>query len=140
LGFLRFLVVGGLSLVADAGSLFVLHGVLKIWLPPATALAYGIAFVVNFGLNRAWVFQANGSAVRHLQRYIALVIVNLGITVVVVPALAAMGMQYLYAKLATAFVLACANYVVSRRWVFAEVRVRVTSIAPYGSQAGDGGR
>ena len=118
-GFLRFLVVGGLSLAADAGSLFVLHGVLRIWLPLATALAYGIAFFVNFGLNRAWVFQAEGSAGRHLQRYLALVVVNLAITVVTVPALTALGMQYLYAKLATAVVLACANYVASQRWVFA---------------------
>lgn len=116
---MRFLIVGGLSLAVDTGSLFVLHGVLKVWLPLATGLAYGIAFFVNFGLNRVWVFQAEGSAARHIQRYIALVIVNLGITVVMVPALTALGMQYLYAKLATAIVLACANYVVSQRWVFA---------------------
>jgi putative flippase GtrA len=118
-GFVRFLVVGGVSMAVDAGSLFVLHGVLRVWLPLATALAYGIAFLVNFGLNRMWVFQAAGSTGRHLQRYTTLVVINLGITVLAVQALTLLGTQYLVAKLATAIVLASANYVVSRRWVFA---------------------
>ncbi|HCT81500.1 MAG TPA: hypothetical protein DGG94_20665 [Micromonosporaceae bacterium] len=118
-GFVRFLIVGVLSLAADAGALFLLHGVIRIWLPVATALAYGIAFFVNFGLNRAWVFQASGSMTRHLQRYMGLVVVNLLLTVIAVQSLTWLGMQYMVAKIATAVVLAVANFFVSRRWVFA---------------------
>ena len=40
LSFLRFLVVGVLSLAADAGALFIFHGVLHIWLP-GTLPAHG---------------------------------------------------------------------------------------------------
>lgn len=115
---LRFLIVGGLSLAADAGSLFVLHGVLGVWLAPATALAYGIAFFVNFGLNRAWVFGSNGSVAGQLPRYLALVAVNLGVTVVAVQSLTWLGLPYLYAKLLTAAVLAVANYFASQKWIF----------------------
>lgn len=115
---MRFALVGGLSLAADAGSLFLFHGVLHVWLSLATAMAYGVAFVVNFGLNRAWVFKANGSVVSQLRRYIALVLANLAVTVVAVQALVWATMPYMHAKLATAVVLAVLNFFVSRRWIF----------------------
>jgi putative flippase GtrA len=118
LGFVRFVLVGGLSLVADAGSLFLFHGVLHVWLALATAMAYGVAFVVNFGLNRAWVFKAGGSVTSQLQRYVALVVANLLATVLAVQWLAWAGMPYMNAKLATAVVLAIVNFFVSRRWIF----------------------
>jgi putative flippase GtrA len=118
LGFVRFALVGGLSLAADAGSLFLFHGVLHVWLALATAMAYGVAFVVNFGLNRAWVFKANGSMGSQLRRYGALVMANLAVTVLAVQALVWATMPYMQAKLATAVVLAIANFFVSRRWIF----------------------
>jgi putative flippase GtrA len=118
----RFAVVGGLSLVADAGSLVVFYDLLGIWLPLATVLAYGVAFVVNFGLNRLWAFQAHGApggAVgRQLRRYTYLVLANLVLTVILVPGLTWSGLPYLVAKVGTAVALAVANYVVSRRWIF----------------------
>jgi putative flippase GtrA len=116
----RFVIVGGLSFLADAGSLFVLHGVAKVWLPLATALAYCVAFVVNFGLNRQWVFAtgANGRIPRQVHRYLYLVAGNLVLTVIWVPALTFFGLPYLIAKLVTAAVLAIINYFVSRRWIF----------------------
>ena len=127
LSFVRFFVVGILSLIADAGSLYVLHGVLHIWLPVATATAYGIAFVVNFGLNKIWVFRAPGAMGRQLQRYVGLVVVNLVVTVCAVQALTWLGMQYLAAKLFVAVILAVVNFFVSRRWIFVPVPVPVPS-------------
>jgi putative flippase GtrA len=115
---LRFLVVGGLSLAADTGALFVLHGVLGIWLPVATALAYAVAFVVNFGLNRTWAFGAGGAIGPQLWRYLALVAVNLVLTVVVVQGLVWVGVTYLAAKVVTATGLAVINYLVSRKLIF----------------------
>lgn len=114
----RFLVVGGLSVIADTGALFVLHGVLGIWLPVATALAYAVAFVVNFGLNRTWAFGADGAIGRQLWRYLALVAANLVITVLLVQGLVWAGLGYLVAKVLTALGLAVVNYLVSRRWIF----------------------
>src|SRR5438270_12538394 len=124
LSVVRFLVVGVLSVATDATALFVLHGVLRIWLPAATAGAYGVAFVVNFGLNRTWVFRATDSVGRQLQWYIALVVVNLALTVVLVPTLTWLGIQYLASKLLVAAALAVLNYVASRRWIFVSPPVR----------------
>jgi putative flippase GtrA len=114
----RFLVVGGASLVVDTGSLIVFHGWLGIWLPLATTMAFGVAFVVNFGLNRLWAFGSAGAVGRQLTRYIYLVVANLGLTVVLVQSLTWAGLPYVAAKLVTAVILAIVNYVVSRKWIF----------------------
>lgn len=81
-------------------------------------MAYGVAFVVNFGLNRLWVFKANGSMASQLRRYVALVMANLAVTVVAVQALVWATMPYMEAKLAVAAVIAVVNFFVSRRWIF----------------------
>jgi putative flippase GtrA len=114
----RFLIVGGLSVAIDAGSLFVLHGVLGVWLPLATAVAYMISIGVNFGLNRLWTFEAGGAARWHLLRYVLLVAANLTLTVVLVQLLTWLGLPYLVSKLCTTAVLAVSNYFISREWVF----------------------
>jgi putative flippase GtrA len=115
---IRFLIVGGLSAAVDAGSLYVLHGVLDIWLPVATAIAFLVAFGINFGLNRIWTFEATGNARWHLVRYGSLVLVNLALTVLLVQALTWLGLIYLVSKVLTTATLAVSNYFVSRRWVF----------------------
>jgi putative flippase GtrA len=115
----RFLITGGLTLAVDEGALFVLHGLLGLWLPAATTLAYAIAFGVNFGLGRNWAFSAREGAVgRQVGRYLLLVLFNLGVNVVGVWALTAAGLLYLLSKLIVAGVLAIFNYFVSRHWVF----------------------
>src|SRR6185369_5587189 len=57
----RFLIVGGLTFTVDETALFVLHGVIGLWLGLATVLAFAFAFGVNFGLNRVWVFASGRS-------------------------------------------------------------------------------
>lgn len=114
----RFLIVGGASLAVDAGLLYVLHGLLGLWLEPATALAFLAGFAVNFGLNRQWSFAATGRLRPQLVRYVALVAANLLVTVLLVKALTALGVLYLVAKVLTTAILATVNYVVSRKWIF----------------------
>ncbi len=114
----RFVLVGGASFVADAGALFLLHGVLRLWLPLATVLAYGVAFVINFGLNRGWAFGSTGALGGQVHRYLWLVAANLVLTVVGVQGLTWLGLVYLGSKLVTSTVLAVLNYVAFRRWVF----------------------
>jgi len=126
----RFLMVGGLTFTVDEAALFVFHGVARVWLPLATVLAFAIAFGVNFGLNRVWVFSgsavgrsagpgAEGGAVgRQVSRYVLLVLFNLLVTFVCVPAVTALGVHYLISKALVAGTLAIINYVVSRTWIF----------------------
>jgi putative flippase GtrA len=114
----RFVVVGGLSFATDFGSLYLLHGVLGILLAPATVMAFAIAFVVNFGLNRIWAFRASGAVGQQLRRYLYLVAVNLVLTVLIVQGLTLLGLPYLVAKACSTAVLTVGNYFVSRKWIF----------------------
>jgi putative flippase GtrA len=114
----RYLLVGSLSFIADVGLLFALHGIIGIWLPLATALAFLGAFVVNFGLNRTWAFRSNGAVGRQLGRYLALVAANLVATVLLVSGLTAAGLPYLIAKAMATGTLLAINYAISRKWIF----------------------
>jgi len=116
----RFLVVGVASFLADASALWLIHGVLGIWLPVATTLAFMAAFVVNFGLGRTWAFESRGRSLgRQLPRYVTLVAANLVLTVLLVDGITGLGVPYLGSKAVTATILAVVNYLASRTWVFA---------------------
>ncbi|SNY06239.1 GtrA family protein [Paractinoplanes atraurantiacus] len=114
----RFLIVGGTSVVVDAGLLWVLHGLVGMWLEPATAIAFLAGFLVNFLLNRQWAFASTGRLQHQLAKYLALVAVNLLITVLLVKALTALGVMYLIAKVLTTAALSTINYFISRKWIF----------------------
>jgi putative flippase GtrA len=126
----RFVVVGGISFGIDAATLYLLHGVLRLWLPSATVLAYTVAFGVNFGLNRVWAFGADGRMGRQLHRYLRLTVVNLVLTAIGVPGLTWLGLEYLLSKVVVGSVLALMNYVVLRMWVFHDVPVVAPVIEP----------
>jgi putative flippase GtrA len=114
----RFLVVGAVSVTVDAGLLYILHGRLGMWLPPATALSFLAGFIVNFALNRQWSFGATGTLHRQLVRYLALVGGNLLVTVALVQAITWLGVSYLIAKILTTAALSAVNYVISRKYIF----------------------
>jgi putative flippase GtrA len=114
----RYLVVGVLSVAIDAGTLAVLHGVLRVWLPLATTLGYALAFAVNFGLNRSWAFGSTAAVGGQATRFLALSAANYLITLAIVTGLAAAGVYYLVAKVISVTVIAAVNYVTYRMWIF----------------------
>jgi putative flippase GtrA len=114
----RFAVVGGIGFGTDVGLLWLLHGLLGMWLPLATALAYLVAFAISFVLSREWVFPDTGGMRRQIYRYCWLVAGVLLLTVLGVQALVWLGVPYLAAKVVVSGVVALVNYVVSRWWVF----------------------
>ena len=114
----KFLVVGGASVVVDAGLLYVLHGRLGWWLVPSTALAFLAGFVVNFVGNRQWSFGATGRVHSQFVRYMGLVAINFVVTIALVQGLTWLGMPYLVAKVLTTACLSAVNYVISKKWIF----------------------
>jgi len=115
----RYLVVGGLSLCVDYTVYVLVYRGTSVGAALAAAAGYLAAFVVNFGLNRTWVFDvASGHLSRQLRRYLVLVAVNLAITAAAVGVLVASGVDYRIAKLAVAAVIAIANFLIMRLWVF----------------------
>ncbi|MEV1288919.1 GtrA family protein [Micromonospora sp. NPDC049679] len=118
IGFVRFLVVGGVSAGIDAGLLWLLHGVAGVQLEVATLIAVVSAFVVNFLLNRGWVFGATGTPHGQFARYLTLAALNWILTVVSVSGLVALGVHYLVARMAVLAVLTVVNFLAYRSWVF----------------------
>jgi putative flippase GtrA len=126
---IRYLVTGGLSALIDTGTLWLLHGVLRVWLPAATFTGVLVAFVVNFLLNREWVFAATGSAYRQLVRYLLLAGANWVVTVVAVSGLVGLGTYYLVARLAVLAVMTLVNFFAYRAWVFTGPATRTGATA-----------
>jgi putative flippase GtrA len=116
----RFVVVGGLTLVVDISALKVGHDFLGLSLPLATASAFALAFVVNFGLSRQWAFASAEETLvrRQLVRFVLLVAANLASTLLIVVGLVHLSVYYLSAKLIAVAVNSVANFVLYRRWVF----------------------
>lgn len=133
----RYLLVGLLSYLTDAGSLWLLHGVLSVPLAVATTVAYAASFVVNFGLNRNVVFpdgRDRGRGIsRQLVRYVILVVANYLATLAIVLGLADAGLNYLAAKTIAVVVIAIGNYFAYRYWVFA-ASARATPVPARGEQ------
>ncbi|WP_329110112.1 GtrA family protein [Micromonospora sp. NBC_01699] len=117
-GFVRYLVVGGGSAALDTGLLWLLHGAFEVWLPLATFVGVVTSTGLNFLLNRSWVFASTGGAGGQLVRYLILVGVNWVLTVLMVSALAGLGLNYLVAKCLALVVLTTLNFLLYRAWVF----------------------
>ncbi len=116
---LRYLITGLASLAADLSALYVMHGLLGVWVVPASVASFAVAFVVNFSLNRWWTFgTASSPLVKHLGRYAVLVLVNATLTALIVNALTTSGVHYMAAKLAVTVVIVIGNFFVMSRWVF----------------------
>ncbi len=102
----------------DVGVLVVLHGVLGISLAVATSLSFVSTLLLNFGLNRAFAFQSTALVGSSLVRYLVLVLINYGTTLLMVTGLTAAGLLYVVAKTLATVVNAVMNYEAYRRWVF----------------------
>jgi len=117
----RYLVIGGLSLVIDVGLLYVLHSIVGVQLGIATAVAFLVSLVFNFVCNRtAMAVSETEQLTRHAFRYGLLVVANLGIAVAVVTGAEHIGVPYVLGKLAVVAASTCWNFVLYRRWVFAQ--------------------
>jgi putative flippase GtrA len=114
----RFLLVGLLSYLADAGTLWLLHGGLGVPLLGATSIAFTVGLTVNYGLNRVLTFGSGARVGYEVSRYLLLVLANYVVTVGLVGGLTAAGLPYLASKTVTTAVLAIANFVAYRQWVF----------------------
>lgn len=115
---LRFLGVGGVSYVVDAGLLWVLARPVGLPLAVATTVAFATSFVVNFSGNRWIVFPGGGPAGRQVLRYAVVVLVTYLGTLAVVLEGTHLGAPLLVAKTVAVVLSAGFNFVVGRRWVY----------------------
>jgi putative flippase GtrA len=120
--FVRYAFSGASALATEEVVLYLTHGLAKFPLWLATALAYLIAFGVNFSINRMLTFADHGAreGAVHKQtvRFALLVAVNLGVTQVLMYSLTGMGVNYLIAKPLSTVVITLYNFWLYKHWVF----------------------
>ena len=118
LAFFGYLVAGGLSLLLDIATLFLLHSVLHLPLVVAVSIAYLVGLFSNYAINRSWVFSGDHSHGRSMSRYGLLVVFNYAATVVIVSGLTALGASYIVGKLIAVSGTVVWNFLAYKHWVF----------------------
>lgn len=116
----RYVGVGVLSLVVDAGTLGLLYEVAgwPLWL--ATSAGFWLSFAVNFLANKYVTFGARANGSRQLVRYAVLVALNYLANLGIVTGLVALGLAAVPAKVIAVAVLSVLNFIAYRQWVFRE--------------------
>jgi putative flippase GtrA len=116
--FVRYVGVGVLSLVVDAGTLWLLYDVVgrPLWL--ATTAGFWLSFAVNFGANKYLTFAVRTDGRRQLVRYALLVAMNYLANLGIVTGLVGLGLAAVVAKVIAVGLLTCINFVAYRQWVF----------------------
>lgn len=117
----RYVIVGGVSLIADYGSLLLMYRVFGIDLPVATLISFLFGLSVNFILNKQWSFGAASNVqetTRQVLLYLLLVAFNTFFTVYAVLALNNAGMPPEISKPLCVAVITLWNYLLYKRVIF----------------------
>jgi putative flippase GtrA len=114
----RYVGVGLLSLLVDAGTLWLLFNVFHrpLWL--ATTAGFWLSFVVNFAANKYFTFGVRTDGRRQFTRYAVLVVLNYAANLGIVTGLASLGFPPVVAKVVAVALLTGLNFVAYRAWVF----------------------
>lgn len=115
----RYLTMGGLAFVFDAGMLWLLHDVFGIYLPVSTATAFLLSFAVTYTLQRKFAFSAENPVAPSVVRYALLVILNTLATTAIVWLFNTVGFPWIVGKVAAVVATTIWNYFAYRYWVFA---------------------
>lgn len=109
--FLRYIVVGGISFVADAGTLWILEHWLDYLI--AAAVAFIVGLIVNFVLSKLFVFQSKkNNSVLEFAVYAVIGVVGLGLTELLMYVFTdKMGLYFIISKIITAAIVLVWNFV-----------------------------
>jgi putative flippase GtrA len=127
--FARFLVVGGIGFLIDAGVLTLALRYITPSVYVARALSFTVAVIATWLLNRAFVFDgdAGGSIVAEYGRYlvtqVAGALANLGVFVALIGMIPRLGATPIVPLAAGAVLGALVNYAGAALWVFSARRV-----------------
>ncbi len=122
--FLKFALSGGTSAVLNILLLYVFVGWLGMWYLPASILAFILAMIVHFLMQKLWVFTHKEAEGVHVQfiKFFLLALLNLAVNSVGMYVLVGLiALNYLLAQIIVRIVLAILNYFVYERLVFIRV-------------------
>lgn len=109
---LKFFVSGGSSAALTMAALFVLHGLLGIWHVLAATIAWFLGVLLNFTLQRRWVFEsASPEGRRQFFLFCAVNAVNAGLNALLMYLFVdLMGFHYLVSECISLGLLACLSF------------------------------
>ena len=125
---LKYLCVGGVVVAINVSVLYSLTEFLRIYYLISAALAFCVAFLVSFFLQKSFTFKdaSTDRVASQMALYLSLQLANLCANMVLLYALVEyLGIWYILAELIVGLVLAIATFIISRRFIF----VRQTSDA-----------
>lgn len=109
----RFIVTGAIVAAIDLILLYVFKDILLIWYLTSSILAFIIAFIISFGLQKLWTFQDYSLEHVHIQftQYISISAINLMInTALVFMFVELFGIFYLVSQIISILIIAMGNY------------------------------
>lgn len=118
---IQYLITGIIVFYADYLTFYILFNHFGAGLAVSQAPAYVVGIVVNFVMERGWVFKhqtKKDPVEKETKRYIVVLIANYAITVGILELLENFGISPLWGKYGAAFFFTFWNYVVFRFWVF----------------------
>lgn len=75
--YLKFFLVGAITLISELFFIFLFHGMLHYDLLLSTSLAFIISFFINFYFHKFWTFKDKNGARRQLIKYVFVAFINL---------------------------------------------------------------
>ena len=114
----KYLVIGGLSFIIDAGILWFCTSVVGWDLWVGATIGYWVGLLVNFMLNRLLMGRPSSSLVRQTIRYGILLGINFLVTLGFLHLAGDWGLAIIVAKTIIVAASTCWNYLLYRFWVF----------------------
>ena len=118
---LRFLIAGGIAVSVDLGLLYLFTDIFGIWYLLSSVLAFILAFLVSFTLQKFWTFRDRERAGMHSQMgiYFLISVSNLCLnTLIVYFGVDVVGLHYLVAQIIASLLIACGSFFIYQRFVF----------------------
>lgn len=119
--FVRYLIVGGISVAVDYGTLLLCYYVFGFDLGVATTVGFLVGLVINFLLNKLWAFQAAGGAKQTTEQALKvalLVVFNLVVTNIAVVYLNKVNVGPEISKILTTLMITLWNYILYKKHIF----------------------
>jgi len=120
----RYIISGGTAASTAIILLFVFTHFFHIWYLLSSIIAYTIAFLVSFTLQKFWTFRSRTLEDWHVQMgiYFLIFIINLAVNTGLIYSLVEyMNVHYLLAQIISGALLACMNFFLYKYFVFTDV-------------------
>ncbi len=117
----RYLIAGGTAAATDIILLYVFTSLLHIWYLISTVLAFLIAFIVSFLLQKYWTFADGANAAWKSQalKYLVITSTNLGLnTLLMYFSVDYLHIHYLFAQIIVSGLIAIESYFIYQIFVF----------------------